>query len=68
MSEPLVLEGRDAIRKYLASQGVNRSWKTIAKWAKEHGLPVKKNDATHMPYASPVELDNWILRFLIGKD
>jgi len=68
MHEPLVLEGRDAIRRYMARQGVNRSWKTLKKWKECYGLPVKQRPETKLVYAIPAELDEWILRWLIGKD
>ena len=66
--EPLVLEGWKQIRVYLTRQGVRRSTSTIQKYAREFDLPVKKSAVTSIVYAQAEDLDEWILRYLIGKE
>ncbi len=51
------LEGYDAVRAYLARQGVERCDKTVRLWAKE-GMPVYKLRGRVL--ASPDAIDLWL--------
>ena len=69
MSEdPTVLQGWTAIRSYLRDQGVRVNTRTLQTWKKDHGLPVRRNALFREVYADPIELTEWILRELMGKD
>jgi len=65
---PVILQGWVAVRKHMHEQGIRVTTTTLQNWRRERGLPVRRNTAFREVYAEAEELDQWILRELIGKD